>query len=278
MLPVSARTLIWTPMPTAEVQRRLHEVGVGPSALVPVPTGTVLLPPPSSALRQNLVIPDTARKLAGASLLVYWNDDAAVVVAFGSAFGRGWSFGASDAVVRLNAEVKRPGAVGRVFDRLVTVYTQRWRAQEKHRQAALAHLVKVLPQADEEQVAQRLADWETGGPRAVTGMLEALALPDVAKVADLAGEGRADLWLHQLPAPRALPRWYRWVFAVVLVGSAIAAVQAGLPGPLAAVVVLPLTIAWVTYVVRVARQPVKGKPINTALPVIPVTQGSAPTE
>jgi hypothetical protein len=238
----------------------------------------VLLPSTATRLGQDLLIADKARKLAGSSVIAYWNDTAAVYIAWGSVVGKGWAFGELDALHRLGAEAKRPGAFGRLVDWLTTRATHKWRAQAKHREAAVAHVMKVVPGADSDAVARRIEDWRTGGITAVSGMFEALALPQAAQVARLADEGRADLWLNQLPVPANPRRWYWFLLTPLLVAAVVVGVlvdltpvQTGLVGG-----AIALPIAWL--VVNRVRKPMKGQPINTALPVIPVTQGSAPTE
>ncbi|RKT56831.1 hypothetical protein [Saccharothrix australiensis] len=67
------RTLIWTPAPTAELQLALHRAVAGPAALVPVASGTVVLP------RRRISFPAAdrfaarVREVGGSALLVRWD-------------------------------------------------------------------------------------------------------------------------------------------------------------------------------------------------------------
>ncbi|GLZ29693.1 hypothetical protein Lesp02_18830 [Lentzea sp. NBRC 105346] len=265
-------------MSTAELQGALHQAGVGPAALIPVPTGTVLLPSPATRLGQDLVIADRARKLVGSSVIAYWNADAAVQIGFAGAIGRGWGWGERDALIRLSAEAKQVGFVRGLLDRLLVTLSDRWRYSAKHRASAVAHLVKVVPQADAAAVAARIDDVHTGGVAALREAFEALGLPGVAQVAQLADEGRADPWLAQLPVPKNPRRWYWWLLPPLLVLAVVGSVLADLRPLEGGLIAGALAMVVSLFVVRNIRQPMKGQPINTALPVIPVTQGSAPTE
>ena len=64
------RTLIWTSAPTAELQLALHKAGAGPAALVPVASGTVLLPARRGGFSSASRLAERCRELLGATTLV----------------------------------------------------------------------------------------------------------------------------------------------------------------------------------------------------------------
>ncbi|MFC6088989.1 hypothetical protein [Saccharothrix lopnurensis] len=67
------RTLIWTPAPTAELQLNLHRAVVGPAALVPVTSGTVLLPRRQIGFPAALRLAEQVRRTGVPALLVRWS-------------------------------------------------------------------------------------------------------------------------------------------------------------------------------------------------------------
>ncbi|MEU5692591.1 hypothetical protein [Actinosynnema sp. NPDC020468] len=72
------RTLVWTPAPTAELQRELHRAGGGPAALVPVASGTVLLPKRGSGYVAAERLAAQSRHAGGEAAFVRWNGQAEV--------------------------------------------------------------------------------------------------------------------------------------------------------------------------------------------------------
>ncbi|MFI9009758.1 hypothetical protein ACIGNX_21250 [Actinosynnema sp. NPDC053489] len=72
------RTLIWTPAPTAELQLNLHRATAGPAALVPVASGTVLLPRRQIGFAAALRLAEQVRGTGAAALLLRWSAGAEV--------------------------------------------------------------------------------------------------------------------------------------------------------------------------------------------------------
>ncbi|MGM1058135.1 hypothetical protein [Saccharothrix sp. Mg75] len=72
------RTLIWTPAPTAELQLNLHRAVAGPAALVPVASGTVLLPRRQITFRAAAELAERVRATGTSALLVRWSPNAEV--------------------------------------------------------------------------------------------------------------------------------------------------------------------------------------------------------
>ncbi|WNV89670.1 hypothetical protein [Umezawaea sp. Da 62-37] len=68
-----ARTLIWTAAPTATLQLALHKEGSGPAALVPVSTGTVLLPARRGGFPSAVRLADRCREIGGTALVLRWS-------------------------------------------------------------------------------------------------------------------------------------------------------------------------------------------------------------
>ncbi|QFZ22535.1 hypothetical protein [Saccharothrix syringae] len=67
------RSLIWSPAPTAELQLNLHRAVAGPAALVPVASGTVLLPRRQIGFAAALRLADQVRRTGSSALLVRWS-------------------------------------------------------------------------------------------------------------------------------------------------------------------------------------------------------------
>ncbi len=269
------RMLIWTPLNAAELQKAMHGANVGPAALVPVQSGTVLLPSTAIKLNEAALMAARVRKIAGGSTLAIWNEDAALVYYFTTSIGRATSWGTKDAVLRLVAQAQRSGPIGRLFNRstgsLVGV-----REREKWQLDAAGRLATMFPGADRDAALERFRDFANGAG-AVPAFLRAVGLPDVAQVAELAEQGRADSWLATLAPPRP-PTWLLSLLAPGALVIAIAAVLLGVPSLLAGAAAGLLFIGLLLTVRVLARQLVTRKPINAVLPVIPVTQGAAPTD
>ncbi|MBP2338308.1 hypothetical protein [Saccharothrix coeruleofusca] len=67
------RTLIWTSAPTAELQLALHRAQAGPAALVPVTSGTVLLPRRGIAFSAATRLAEQCRQVGDAAVVLRWN-------------------------------------------------------------------------------------------------------------------------------------------------------------------------------------------------------------
>ncbi|GAA3462008.1 hypothetical protein ACFFSW_14710 [Saccharothrix longispora] len=72
------RTLIWTPAPTAELQLNLHRALAGPAALVPVASGTVLLPRRQIGFAAADDLAGRVRATGTSALLVRWSPNGEV--------------------------------------------------------------------------------------------------------------------------------------------------------------------------------------------------------
>jgi hypothetical protein len=269
------RMLIWTPLNAAELQKAMYGGKAGPSALVPVQSGTVLLPSLDVKLGDMAYLANRVRQIAGSAALAVWNDDAALLYFFTTAVGRASMWGPREAVLRLSAEAKRSGPLGKLFDR-ATAGQITLREKEKWQLDAIGKLVEMYPAANRDAALGRLREFENGR-QAIPEFLRAAGLADVAQVAELAELGRADALLQTLAPPR-MPRWPLALILPVMLLSALMTVLLNVPtvvhygiGALLAAVVL--------VIMAVVRRRIVGKqPINTVLPVIPVTQGAAPTD
>lgn len=266
------RTLIWTPAGTAELQLALHRGRVGSAVLVPVESGTVALPTPGADLRHVAAVAREARRLSGRAVVFRWNDRAALALALSpdAVLPAGWHWGPRGAAVALTGG--SPLLVALRPDR---------RAQPERRDRAVAGLAGPLG-APPERVAELVADWRTGGPEIAPALCAAAGLAGAAKVAGLVQAGQADRWLGQLPRPpRRVGRPLAALVGVLLAALLAVALVAGvaLPWPLAALCGL-LVGAGAAVVLRGGSRPglAAGQPVNAVLPVVPVTQGVAPTE
>ncbi len=271
------RMLIWIPLNAAELQKSMHGANVGPAALVPVPSGTVLLPSLDIRLGEAVLMAARARRLAGRAALFAWNSEAAGCYPFTTAtpLGRGWFWGGHDQVVEMVAAAKQSGPAGRAVDRAFSGLLDQ-RDREKALTAAAERTAALLPGADPAEVAAALRDHENGAD-AVPRFLRAFGLPDVAQVAELAEQGRADAWLSPLAPPRT-PSWPKALMAPAWLVLLAVFILFGLP-------LWVFAVAWTASVAVVyaaaavaTKQLVKRKPVNLVLPVIPVTQGAAPTD
>ncbi|GAA1341723.1 hypothetical protein [Saccharothrix algeriensis] len=72
------RTLIWTPAPTAELQLALHRAVAGPAALVPVGSGTVVLPRREIGFPAAVRFAAKVREVGERADLVRWDARGAV--------------------------------------------------------------------------------------------------------------------------------------------------------------------------------------------------------
>jgi hypothetical protein len=64
--------MIWTAAPTAELQLALHKQGAGPAALVPVASGTVLLPARQGGFAAAMRLAERCREIGGTALVLRW--------------------------------------------------------------------------------------------------------------------------------------------------------------------------------------------------------------
>jgi hypothetical protein len=269
------RMLIWTPLGAAELQKAMHSGNVGPAALVPVQSGTVLLPPPATRLNEAAYMTNRVRKIAGGAALAVWNDDAALLYLFTSTLGRASMWGSREAVLRLSAQAKQSGPVGQLFDRS-TAGLIALREKEKWQLDAIDKLTAVYPAASRKAPLERIRDFENADG-AIPDFFRAAGLPEVAQVAELTEQGRADGMLQSLEPPRA----QMWPVALILpliVLAALVTVLLHIPTVVYYVVGALLLVVLIGVMVMLRRRLVRTKPINAVLPVIPVTQGAAPTD
>jgi hypothetical protein len=157
--------LIWTPLNAAELQKAMHGGNVGPAALVPVQSGTVLLPPPGTRLNEAAYMANRVRKIGGGAALAVWNDDAALLYLFTTTLGRASMWGSREAILRLSAQAKQSGPVGLFFDR-TTAGLVNLREKEKWQLDAIDKLTALHPSASRkaalEQDLHAHADAEHG--------------------------------------------------------------------------------------------------------------------
>ncbi|MEV6242110.1 hypothetical protein [Lentzea sp. NPDC051838] len=269
------RMLIWTPLSAAELQKAMHSGNVGPAALVPVQSGTVLLPAPDTKLSEAAYMANKVRKIADGAALAVWNDDAALLYLFTSTIGRASMWGSREAILELSAQAKQSGPVGRFFDRSTAGFIA-MREKEKWQLDAIDKLSALHPPANRKSALERLRDFENGYA-AIPDFFRAAGLPGVAQVAELTEEGRADGVLRTLQPPRA-QKWPLALIVPLIVLTALVTVLMHLPTVFYYVVGALLITLLSVLMVTLQRQLVRRKPINTVLPVIPVTQGAAPTD
>jgi hypothetical protein len=269
------RMLIWTPLNAAELQKAMHSGNVGPAALVPVQSGTVLLPPPATKLSEAAYMANRVRKIAGGAALAVWNDDAALLYLFTTTLGRASMWGSPEAVLRLSAQAKQSGPAGQLFDRS-TAGLINLREKEKWQLDAIDKLTALHPAAGRKAALERIRDF-LNGARAIPDFLRAAGLPEVAQVAELTEEGRADIVLQTLEPPHA-QKWPLALFLPLIVLTALVTVLLNIPAVVYYLIGALLIVLLAALMVMLRRQLVRRKPINAVLPVIPVTQGAAPTD
>ncbi|MDX8034459.1 hypothetical protein SK803_29935 [Lentzea sp. BCCO 10_0856] len=269
------RMLIWTPLNAAELQKAMHSGNIGPAALVPVQSGTVLLPPPATRLNEAAYMTNRVRKLAGGAALAAWNDDAALLYLFTTALGRASMWGSREAVLRLSAAAKQSRGAGKLFDRS-TAGLINMREKEKWQLDAIDKLTAMYPPASRKGALERIRDFENGAG-AIPEFFRAAGLEEVARVAELTEQGRADFVLQTLEPPRA----QLWPLAAVfplIVLTALVTVLLHIPMVVYYLIAGVLVALMAGVIVMLRRRLVRRKPINAVLPVIPVTQGAAPTD
>jgi hypothetical protein len=269
------RMLIWTPLNAAELQKAMHSGNVGPAALVPVQSGTVLLPPPGTKLSEAAYMTNRVRKIAGGAALAVWNDAAALLYLFTTTLGRATMWGSREAVLALSAEAKQSGPAGRFFDRS-TAGLINLREKEKWQHDAIDKLTALHPPASRKGPLERIRDFHNAH-QAIPDFFRAAGLPEVAQVAELTEEGRADGVLQSLEPPRT-QMWPLAAFLPLMVLTALVTLLFSLPAVVYYLISAVLVASLATGLVVLRRQLVRKKAINTVLPVIPVTQGAAPTD
>jgi hypothetical protein len=219
--------LIWTPVPTAKLQIRLHEEGEGPAVLVPVGSGTVVLPSPAARFPRAVALARTCLRIGERALAVRWDDNAVTAHPIYEKSLYGWAWGAHRDVLGLLAATNPRGGVARLLLRVTFLVNSDKRDQRSRHDAVARYFGETLDAADQAML-KRVQDWPTGGPAALGALFTAAGRDDVAQVASLVDAGHADAWLAKLPA-------------------------------------------------EASRKTVKEAPLNTVLPVVPVTQGMAPS-
>lgn len=269
------RMLIWTPLNAAELQKSMHSGNVGPAALVPVQSGTVLLPPPDTKLNEAAYMANRVRKIGNGAALAVWNDEAALLYLFTSTIGRASMWGSREAVLRLSAQAKQSGPVGLSFDRM-TAGMVNLREKEKWQLDAIDKLTALYPAASRKGPLERIRDLENGRA-AIPDFFRSAGLPEVAQVAELAEQGRADFVLRTLEAPHA-KLWPLALIFPLLVLTALVTVLLHIPAVVYYLIGAVLLVLMCALLVVLRRRLVRTKPINTVLPVIPVTQGAVPTD
>jgi hypothetical protein len=219
--------LVWTPVPTAKLQIRLHEEGEGPAVLVPVGSGTVVLPAPSARFPRAVALARTCLRIGERALAVRWDDNAVTAHPIYEKSLYGWAWGTHRDVLRLLEATNPRGGAARILLRGMFLVNSDKRDQRSRHDAVARYFGETLDAADQAML-QRVQDWPAGGPPALAALFTAAGRDDVAQVASLVDAGHADAWLAKLPA-------------------------------------------------EASRKAVKEAPLNTVLPVVPVTQGMAPS-
>jgi hypothetical protein len=214
-------------VPTAKLQLRLHQEGEGPAVLVPVGSGTVVLPVPSARFPRAVALARTCLHIGGRALAVRWDDNAVTAHPIYDKALYGWAWGAHRDVLNLLAATNPRGAAARVLLRAMFLVNSDKRDQRNRHDAVAARFGETLDAADLAML-ERVRDWQSGGLNALSALFTAAGRDDVAQVAALVDAGHANSWLAKLPAD----------------GS---------------------------------RRTVRDAPLNTVLPVVPVTQGTAPS-
>jgi hypothetical protein len=267
--------LIWTSLNAAELQKAMHSGNVGPAALVPVQSGTVLLPPPATRLSEAAYMTNRVRRIGNGAALAVWNDDAALLYMFTTSLGRASMWGSREAVLRLSEQAKQSGPVGRSFDRM-TAGVVDLREKEKWQLDAIDKLTALYPAAGRKAPLERIRDFGNGHA-AIPDFFRAAGLHEVARVAELAEQGRADFVLRTLEAPRAQVWPLAAIFPLIVL-TALVTVLLGIPAMVYYLIGALLLVVMSTLLVVLRRRLVRKKPINAVLPVIPVTQGAVPTD
>jgi hypothetical protein len=214
-------------VPTADLQFRLYQAGEGPAVLVPVGTGTVVLPAPVARFPRTVTLARACAGGADRALVVRWDDHAVTAHPVYDKAVYGWAWGARRDVLRLIAATGPKGAAGRTVLRGVFLVSPDRRDQRGRHDEVVGRFAETLDAA-EQALFDRIRDWQAGGPAALAALFEAAQRPEVAQVASLVDAGHADSWLAKLPADDS-------------------------------------------------RRAVRDAPLATVLPVVPVTQGTAPS-
>ncbi|HUQ55488.1 hypothetical protein [Lentzea sp.] len=269
------RMLIWTPLNAAELQKAMHSGNAGPAALVPVQSGTVLLPPAATKLNEAAYMTNRVRKIGNGAALAVWNDDAALLYLFTTTLGRASMWGTREAVLRLSEQAKQSGPAGRLFDRS-TAGLINLREREGWQADAIDKLTALYPAASRKGALERIRDFHAA-EGAIPEFFRAAGLPEVAKVAELTEQGRADFVLETLEPPTT-QKWPLALIFPLIVVTALVTVLLNASMVVYYLIAGLLLVLTAGLMVSLRRRLVRGKPVNTVLPVIPVTQGAVPTD
>ena len=140
----------------------------------------------------------------------------------------------------------------------------------------LDKLTALHPAAGRKAPLARIRDFRNAD-QAIPDFFRAAGLPEVAQVAELTDEGRADGVLQSLEPPRT-QMWPLAAFLPLMVLTALVTLLFSIPAVVYYLVSAVLVASLAVAMVMLRRQLVRKKAINTVLPVIPVTQGAAPTD
>lgn len=195
---MTARSLIWTPVPTAQLQLRLHEEGDGPALLVPVGAGTVVVPASGTRFPQVVALARGCRRLGHHAIAVRWNDSAVTGHPVYDKVVYGWAWGGHADVLRLIKDTVPRGPLSRTVLRGAFLVNRDKRDDRSRHDEVTARFAEVLG-THEDPVFARIRDWHGGGPAALAALFDAADRADVAKVVRLVDAGHADSWLARLP-------------------------------------------------------------------------------
>ncbi|CAM3611850.1 hypothetical protein KIPE111705_16740 [Kibdelosporangium persicum] len=249
-----ARMIIWLPAPVDEVRQALHKSGVGAGVVVPVESGTVVVPRGLMGLSIAAQwIYRARRRLGRPALLIGWDDEASVVSVLGGPATLAWGWGRVAAGRRLLARLGGLGPLRRALLSLNVALVGSQRGSR--RQAKSARTIATALGADEALVLRYVQQDEKRLPPEV--LLREVGKPDVADLVVMVERGAFDKWRTGKPVTMG---WANALLALALVVAT--ALLFFVPVEALVVYLIGLVLTVVLLVVsqrlryRYARQPV----------------------
>ncbi|ALG05570.1 hypothetical protein [Kibdelosporangium phytohabitans] len=270
-----SRMLVWVPAPVREVRPLLHASGVSSAVVIPVESGTVLVPRERIGLSAAAQwVHRAVRQLGKAVVIIGWNDRASMVYPITGAVSQGWGWGGEAAVLRLMAELGDMGALKRVGLGLLSAVNGS--PGRERRQTQATERIAAATGADQEIVRRHVQTYEQH--LAADRFLDEIGKPDVAALVRLTDAGRFDQWRTErsmmLEWRRAYLPALLLLFVVVIVVTVTVDPHAVFAWTLTYVVAPVLILAVMLFAWRRARYRTARMPIDEVLPVLQLPEAS----
>jgi hypothetical protein len=259
-------TVIWTRANVDDLRDVLYKAGVGTAVLVPVSSGTVIVPTEQTSMSIAAQWATHCRRFGG-GVAVLWDDEAAIVLPVpGIAVARGWEWGEQGAVARMTARAGRYGPFSKAYQALTDFFTRGYRDSEA-KQEAFARRLAGLLQAEEATVLHHVRRWNQTGPVEIFQLLLDAGKPDIVDVAMRVGKGEFDTWRNTGTSPIVRRRVMTAVLGVLVVAAGVTRGLVDMRTQTDLFLLLGVFLV-AALVVHVPRRMVNRRPIDEVLPVV----------